>query len=291
MLPFTTSLSELARSRYSCRTFQTRPLLDHDIGSLSDLFQPLHTGPLGTPIRYKLIAARGDEAEELRGLGTYGFLKDPTAFILGAVQEAPGALEDFGYQLEILVLTATELGIGSCWLGGTFTKSRFVQMMDLKGGYYIPSIIALGYPADSKGWFERLTRSYAGADRRYPWEKLFFRDDFNHPLQPSDAGPYQESLELVRLAPSASNKQPWRIVHLDRCWHFYLQRTRNYPPPVFDFLLGLADLQRIDLGIAMAHFALSAQERGLTGSWQRQDPDIPQPDPRLEYNISWKADP
>jgi hypothetical protein len=290
MMPLTKSPSELVRSRYSCRTFQTRPLLTQDIGALSELFQPLQTGPLGTPIRYQLIAAREDETEELRGLGTYGFLKDPTAFILGAVQDATGALEDFGFQMEILVLKATELGIGSCWLGGTFTKSRFVRMMDLGDGYYIPSIIALGYPADSKGWFERLTRSYAGADRRYPWDKLFFQDGFNQPLLPSEAGPYQEPLELVRLAPSASNKQPWRIVHLGPYWHFYLQRTKNYPPPVFDLLLGLADLQRIDLGIAMAHFALSAQERGLAGSWQRSDPDLHQPDPRLEYNISWKAE-
>ena len=135
---------------------------------------------------------------------------------------------------------------------------------------------------------DRVSRIYANADRRLPWEDLFFLNTFDHSLSQSQAGQFQEPLELIRLAPSASNKQPWRIVHHEDHFHFYLQRTRNYPPPVFNQILRLADLQRIDIGIAMSHFELSLSAMGLKGKWILADPGLSQPDPGIEYIITWQ---
>ena len=95
---------------------------------------------------------------------------------------------------------------------------------------------------------------------------------------------------MVRLGPSASNKQPWRILKLGPVWHFYLHRTRKYPSPAFKLLINAADLQRIDLGIAMAHFELSAAQNQLPGKWERSDPGLPLPDSVIEYVTSWKPD-
>ncbi len=52
-------------------------------------------------------------------------------------------------------------------------------------------------------------------------------------------------------------------------------------------MLGLADLQRIDMGIAMVHFELSALEVGQSGKWEINDPDLSRAKPGLEYNITW----
>jgi hypothetical protein len=46
-----------------------------------------------------------------------------------------------------------------------------------------------------------------------------------------------------------------------------------------------ADLQRIDMGIAMCHFALSAAELGLTGGWQSTP--MLAPASGTEYILSW----
>ncbi len=229
-----------------------------------------------------------DDSQALRGLGTYGFIQDPAGFIIGASQDQPGSLEDFGYLAELIILKATELGIGTCWLGGTFTKSRFSRILDLQPGEDLPSVISIGYPADQKAWLDRTTRIIAGADRRIPWEKLFFENSFTTALTTESAGVYSESVEMVRLAPSASNKQPWRILKLGPVWHFYIHRTRKYPPAAFKLLINAADLQRIDLGIAMAHFELSAAQNQLPGNWERSDPGLPLPDSMFEYSISWK---
>jgi nitroreductase len=286
-MKFNQPVSELIRKRYSCRTYQEIPIRNSDLSTLNEFIGPFLIGPLGSRIRFKIVAAKENDSKALKGLGTYGFIKNPTGFVLGKSLDTPGSLEDFGYLMETILLKAAEIDIGSCWLGGTFTKSGFVRLMDLQAGEIIPSVASLGYPADQTAWVDRVSRLYAGADRRLPWGDLFFSIQFGTPLTPEDTGAYKNPLELVRLAPSASNKQPWRIVKIDHAWHFYIFRNRQYPPPVFVFLLNLADLQRIDLGIAMSHFELSAREQGLSGTWQNQDPGISLPDPLIEYSITW----
>jgi hypothetical protein len=211
-------------------------------------------------------------------------------FILGACVEHSQALIDFGFLMESIILKATDLGIGTCWLGGTFRKSRFEEEMDLTDGKIIPSVVSIGYPADDRAWMDRISRLYAGADRRLDWNDLFFSERYGYPLTKEAALEYLEPLEAVRLAPSASNRQPWRIIRSGENWHFYLQRTPNYPSPLFDFLVGLADLQTIDLGIAMSHFELSALEIGRIGHWIQMDPGVSISAENLEYIASWRVE-
>lgn len=289
-IKYGTPINELIRQRYSCRTYQTQPISSEHLSDLTEFLNNCDFGPLGSSLRFQVETASKEDASSLKSLGTYGFIKNPTGFVIGVIQSQPHALEDFGYQMELIILRTVELGIGSCWLGGTFTKSRFAKLIKLEAGETIPSVVSIGYPADQQAWLDRISRVYAGADRRLPWQDLFYINSFEYPLSPSQADAYSEPLEMVRLAPSASNKQPWRILRQDNQWHFYLQRTKNYPPPVFDLLLGLADLQRIDMGIAMVHFELSALELGQSGKWQINKPDIPVAKSGLEYIVTWVSD-
>ena len=82
--------------------------------------------------------------------------------------------------------------------------------------------------------------------------------------------------EMVRLAPSASNRQPWRIIRHGVSWHFYVQRSSGYRRTAR--LGGVPDLQRVDMGIAMCHWELTAREAGLHGHWVVQEPAIAKPD-------------
>lgn len=120
-------------------------------------------------------------------------------------------------------------------------------------------------------------------------EFLFFAGAFGNTLTTDAAGEYAEPLEMVRWAPYASNKQPWRIVRIDDAWHFYLQRTQGYGKGTMLFnILRLADLQRVDMGIAMCHFELAAREPGLNGCWVLDDPKLQTPY-GAEYSATWTA--
>jgi len=187
--------------------------------------------------------------------------------------------------MERAILSATDLGLGTCWLGGMFTQSSFARKIGATDGEAVPAVTAVGYIADDVKAGESL-RLQAG--RRLPSEQLFFDQSFGKAITPELMGPYAEPLEMVRLAPSASNKQPWRVVHSGDCWHFYLQRTKNYGKGSLIFkLLRLADLQRMDMGIAMCHFEMTARQLGLPGGWQVAEPDIRRLDESTEYIVSW----
>ena len=278
----------LIHRRYSCRTYLDRQISAADRQALIAFMETRTKGPLGSAARFGLIAASSDDEGALKRLGTYGFIKGAAGFLVGAVRKGPRDLEDYGYLLEEVVLHATGMGLGTCWLGGTFTRSTFTSRF---GGVdrdeTIPAVVSIGYPADDGAG--RIREREQGT-RRFPPDELFFAGVWAEPLGRERAEGYDEVLEAVRMAPSATNKQPWRIVRSGDDWHFYLVRTKGYGKgsPWFK-LLRIADLQRVDLGIAMCHFELVARESGHDGRWVVEDPGLALPDPGIEYTATWRG--
>jgi len=113
---------------------------------------------------------------------------------------------------------------------------------------------------------------------------------FGEPLYRNEAGAYAQVLEMVRIGPSASNKQPWRIVKNGDFWRLYLRRTAGYRHDPLKQYLGLADMQRLDMGIAMCHFELTAKELSLDGQWVVEEELDKFPLPNREYIVSWQED-
>ena len=71
---------------------------------------------------------------------------------------------------------------------------------------------------------------------------------------------------MVRLAPSAVNKQPWRVVVADNTAHFYLRRSKKFSGE------SKLDMQMTDMGIALCHFELTAKEMGLKVTFVQNEP-------------------
>jgi nitroreductase len=280
-----TSIVEVVERRFSCRTYLDRPIEAETRETLERFLSSVEPGPFGTPTRFKLVAATPEDEGALRGLGTYGFIKGATGFILGAAGDGERNLENFGYRLEEIVLFATALGLGTCWLGGTFTRSSFAQRMGLRDGESMPAVVSVGYISKQRGLVDRIIRRQAAGTTRKPWAQLFYQGALGTPLSKGAAGVYRVPLEMVRLGPSASNKQPWRVVQQGYAWHFYMQRTRGYRDR--NQLVQVADMQRIDLGIAMSHFTLAARELGQDGRWILDEPGIERPGVLTEYTASW----
>lgn len=278
-------VADIVRQRYSCRAYRTRPLEAGARRHLEDILAESTMGPLGTHCRFTLLAASPGDAHALRGLGTYGFIKGATAFMVGVAGPGRRNLEDYGYLMERATLEATDLGLGTCWLGGTFSRSRFAQRITPGAGEVMPAVVAAGYPLEGAN---DPIRAHAGSSHRLPAGELFWSERPGVPLPPGVAGPYAHILELVRWAPSASNKQPWRLIRTEGAWHFHLKRQKGYGKGSLLFALTrLADLPRVDLGIAMCHFELAAREAGLSGRWALLDPEPSTPDSSLEYTVTW----
>ncbi|MBC3796383.1 nitroreductase family protein [Acetobacterium tundrae] len=271
------SIEETVKARQSVRTYQNRPLTAADQDKISTYIAGL-SNPFAIDVNFHLLENTASADGEK--LGTYGVIKGATNYV--GVSVAPGelGLEALGYSFEQLVLYCTSLGLGTCWLGGTFDRSGFSAAMKLKTGDLFPVISPIGYPAGKKRVLESVARWAAKSDHRREWNEIFYADDFAHPLTPTAAGDYAFPLEMLRRAPSAVNKQPWRIVQDQNAYHFYEVR------PTKESKLGI-DIQRTDVGIGACHFHLAAMESDLPGKFEKlEDPGIQATDP-VNYLFSW----
>jgi len=285
---FTTqTITPIIKERFSVRVYQETPIPDDIQKEFQSRLDTIHKRPLGSPVRLKLLAATPEDTQALRGIGTYGTIKNPTGFIVGAVEAGKFAMEDYGYTMEEAVLMATALGLGTCWVGGLFTQSGFAQKVGKFEHEIIPAVTATGFAAEDLRVQDR-SQQLVRTHQRQAWASLFFDGKFGKPLSQEDAGPYQEALEMLRIGPSASNKQPWRVIRDGTQWYFYCLRTPGYGKGTLLFtLLRLADLQRLDVGIAMCHFEMTAREQGLSGSWTVRDPGLAPVDKNTVYVATW----
>ena len=264
-----TSNFQAIKLRTSVRSYATADLPPEVLARLASLASPEQRGPFGSAVRFHLIALSEVEKTELRTLGTYGVVSGAGHYLAGVVADGPRAMEDFGFCMEELIIGATKLGLGTCWLGGSFNRSGFARKLGLAEGQLLPCVTPLGVPAARRTLVDSAMRLMAGSRNRKPWAELFFDGGPGLPLAEDPGDPWHQALACVRLGPSASNKQPWRMVREGGSWHLYLYRTKGYPR------LGPGiDLQRVDMGIAMCHFSLAASELGLAGQWRQAGPDI-----------------
>ena len=225
------SVLDVIRRRKSCRSYADRelgPELKQQIEAV--LLRP-DQGFFGGAPQFVLVERARVQSEEKLKLGTYGFIQGAPYFIAGAIERRTLAEVDFGYLAENIVLEMTALGLGTCWLGGTFSRDEYARVLHLDDRHWIPAILALGYPADAKGLAEKLIRWGAKADARLPWSSLFFDGDFSPPLTREAAGDWGDVLDAVRIGPSASNKQPWRIIRDDQGLHLFLARSLSEKKP------------------------------------------------------------
>jgi hypothetical protein len=274
------SIIETINKRTSCRTYSNKPIEPEKTEALKTFLTENTASPFGSEVRFELLNAQEPGMSEGRTPGTYGVIKGAGHFIAGAVKNRWKAMEDFGYCMEKNILKATALGLGTCWLGGTFNRSGFAEKMNLAGTELLPAVSPVGYPGDRRSMIDRGFRFIAGSNRRRSWDELFFDGDIESPLSKESAGSYETPLACVRIGPSASNMQPWRIIKGNDIFHFYLRRTPGYKA-----ILGDIKLQNIDMGIAMCHFESSSTELGLRGRWRIEDPQMKTSG--IEYIASW----
>lgn len=272
------SIEEAVRKRYSVRNYLDRPVEEGRESELKAFVETLDN-PFGEEVFFHYLDSKslGDR----RKIGTYGVIKGAKQYIGASIKAGKMALEALGYEMETVMLHLAQAGLGSCWLGGTFNRKGFAKAMDIADDLIVPAVSPYGYVAPKMHGTESLMRKVIRADHRKPWVHLFFTDDFSSPLTKQAAEEIAFPLEMLRLGPSASNKQPWRVLLKNGVWHFFEQRVPGYSA-AFPY-----DIQRIDMGIAAAHFDHSVEETGIKGHFVLdREPELALPE-HMEYAYSW----
>ena len=250
-----------AKTRRSVRTFDGMGVDPDVLKELEDCAKTV-TNPYGISIMIDIMDAKENDLSSpvLSGEKVYATAK---------VKKGEYAEEAYGYSFEAFLMKAHELGLGTVWIGGTMPREKFEKAAKLEDGEIMPCVSPLGVTAKKMSIKEGLMRKGVKADTRLNFEDIFYENNFDTPLTEGAAkgmGIWAD-LEAVRLAPSAVNKQPWRVVVGDHIAHFYEKKDKGFDS-------GAYDLQKVDLGIALYHFEQQSLSEGKKVIFEIADPKI-----------------
>ena len=266
--------------RNSVRTYQPIEISQGKIKTLQDAAKALGKAAY----RFSLIEL--NDGSSITGqIGTYGVVKGASVFLVGIMQKDAKRRKNvaihFGYDFEQLILKATELCLGTCWIAGTYIPLFFTKKISPSHNEKIAMVSPLGISAKEWHVIGEIATRISKPKTRKPRNELFFNENAETPLLKKNAGDYSSALEMVRLAPSAVNSQPWRVIRINGDYHFFAADTRYY------HLVKINFLRYNDMGIALSHFELACRELGLKGKWINHNP-LKDMKPGLEYIQTWK---
>ena len=160
-----------------------------------------------------------------------------TVAVLCASMGTPHSRIHAGVLGEAFCLEAAALGLGTCWVGGTYKRKQLD--LPLQSDETVLAIIAVGV----------LAKGSAEGRKRKPLDRLCHGNPQAWPEEILCAA------KAVQLAPSALNLQPWEMKLTGR-----------------QFFIDTPDRQQLDLGIALCHaeLALSTPHRWRLGDGRRE---------------------
>ncbi len=182
---------ENIKKRTSIRTFDkkeiSRDIIDKLIGFINNIEQDYGN------YRFPMIHSNVDGK-----VGTYGVITGGNTYICGIVKKDNPYLVELGYLFEKIIIFATSLNLGTCWLGGTFNRSEFAEKVGLTPDEVFICASPIGYSAEKKSIKEKAMRKMAKSDHRKDFNEIFFDVGLN-PLNKEKLGIYGEALEMVRI--------------------------------------------------------------------------------------------
>lgn len=111
------------------------------------------------------------------------FIKDaPVVIVLCANPKDSGFMNGQHYYLvdtaiafQQMMLTAYEMGIGSCWLGA-FNEEKVKQILEIPENIKVVALSPFGYPSEKEGLYGKVIKAFAGSKRRKSLEEIVHYD-------------------------------------------------------------------------------------------------------------------
>lgn len=164
---------------------------------------------------------------------SYGLFSNVRSLILMKGKKNDKDLkEKIGYYGEDLVLAVTDLGLGTCWVGGTFEK----EALTIDSEEELACVVVVGKVA-APSLTEKMVRSATHRKVKRMEERIIS----NQPLPQW----VQNGMKAVLLAPSAKNTQKVMFKYENNTLSAHIAN---------DYAMDL-----IDLGIAKKHFEIEAK--------------------------------
>ncbi len=189
-----------------------------------------------------------------RAFLVYGNIRNVSAFLafIGDASD-PNMQEKLGYTGEGIILEATSRGLGTCWAALSYKSSAAQSMIKLNAGEKLVAVSPVGYTVETWTFEEKALTAFGATHQRKPLSGMVTGLEKDRWPQWAAA-----AVEAARLAPSATNRQPWSF-HIEQ--NSITVSVRGSEP---EFNVS----KRLDCGIAMLHVELGALSQGARGRWE-----------------------
>ncbi|KAB2952521.1 nitroreductase [Heliorestis acidaminivorans] len=248
---------EAIKIRKSRRNFNGKALDKKDIALMEEVcetFQPFEG--------LRAVFVNGPPDDVFTGVaGSYGKVKGAPAYLAFASKiDLPDNDAKIGYLGEGIILEATAAGLSTCWVAGFFCPAMVKDQINLQEEEKIFAVTPLGYTDKGLNFEEKAMSFLVNSKKRKSLKEITSGSDYKK--WPTAA---QQGLEALQWAPSAVNRQPWKV-----------RREGDDFVISTDALQGVSNIsKRLDCGIAMLHFELALRHHGQEGQWHfLEDPDV-----------------
>lgn len=225
--------------RISCRAYDNRPI---EAEKLDELAACIEEGNVAGDLHMVLV--RPEDGGGALKLSKAMFAGQPSAYIALFAGEDECSRDRLGYFGEKVVLLAQQLGLGTCWVFGTYDQSS-VSVAANKGEV-LHGVIPVGYAAAKMPLRQRTVRAALRKRTKKPSEVYA-----GYSAAPAWV---RAGIDAVIAGPSAVNGQPWVFVDTPDGIAATLPQVKT-------------SIEYTDLGIAKLHFQLGAASEGVEGTW------------------------
>ncbi|MTI68725.1 MAG: nitroreductase [Firmicutes bacterium] len=244
---------EVIKKRHSRRKYINKQIDSKALEKLNTFIKKINSFKSG--VRIKIVNESCDDV--FKGIiGSYGKIKGAKSYacIIGNTNEKY-IDEKIGYYGEALILKATSLDLGTCWVSGTFKKEAVNQSIKLKPREKIYAITPIGYVKEDYSLTEKLMSKMISSHKRKDLDKIC-KEGFNSNWPKW----IKDGIKCSQLAPSAVNRQPW-LFSVDGS--LVTVQINN--------IKGNKYSKRLDCGISMLHFEIGALHNKVKGKWKYLD--------------------
>ena len=146
---------EAIQKRYSCRAYQQREIEREKIDKLLEAIRLAPSAKNTQDWRFIVVTDKDIKAQVAATTNRPEVFEKAGAIIVGCsnsdyVMQCGQAIApiDVSIALEHICLQATELGLGTCWIG-SFKTEKVRAIIGIPDDINIVELMAVGYPADS----------------------------------------------------------------------------------------------------------------------------------------------
>ena len=215
-------LIQAIEERHSVRDFRNEEISEEHVKELSSYIETLNTDS-GLHMQLVLNEPKAFNSLGIRLITYYGKFRNVNNYIALIGKRTPNIEERCGYYGEHIVLKAQQMGLRTCWVGGTYKKVP--EACKLEKDESIIAVIAIGY--GNEDGHPHKSKSFS--------DVVIGKDDY--PVW------FRRGVQAALLAPTAIDQQRFMFGIKNN-----KVSVRAFPGP----------FSKLDLGIVKYHFEIGS---------------------------------